>query len=164
MQTFRQRCRNDDIGFYSMPGVTWCTHVQQNRGFCQKTWAFWVSMMHLPFPRGASGDFTQSAPDLLIRSKSWKPLCQHSWSVGAPARHPVPEHFRQFCQKCSGSSKSEIEVPCPVSLPRQRNFQNTKHSPICGQYLCKHRAKISFAHLQGLPPDPYAACGRKLRR
>lgn len=118
-------------------------------------------MMHLPFPRGASGDFTQSAPDLLIRSKSWKPLCQHSWSVGAPARHPVPEHFRQFCQKCSGSSKSEIEVPCPVSLPRHRNFQNTKHSPICGQYLCKHRAKISFAHLQGLAPDPYAACGRK---
>lgn len=56
---------------------------------------------------------------------------------GDPASHLSPEHFRQLCQKCSIGSKSEIEVPRPGLPLVQRNFQSTKYSPICGQYLCK---------------------------
>ena len=78
---------------------------------------------------------------------------------GDPASHLSPEHFRQLCQKCSICSKSEIEAPRPGLPLAQRNFQSTKYSPICGQYLCKHRAKISFAHLQGHPLTPMPPAG-----
>ena len=117
--------------------------------------------------RGALRVISPKAPWSFVAEQTLGSAVQallDSLDSGDPASHLDPGHFRQFCPKRSANSKSEIEAPHPGLPPSLRNFQRTNHSPICGQYLCKHRAKISFAHLQGLPPDPYAACGRKLRR
>lgn len=129
------------------------------QGLLSKTWAFGVSMMHLPFPRGASGDFTQSAPDLLIRSKSWKPLCQHSWSVGAPARHPVPEHFRQFAKSALVVRNQKLRCLVPVSR-RAREISSVRNTTLS---VANNFASIAQRYLlracRGLPLTPMPPAG-----
>ena len=77
----------------------------------------------------------------------------------APASHLDPEHFRQFCPKCSVSSKSEIEVPRPVLPPSLRNFQHTKHYPSVVNIFASIAQRYLLRTCRGKPQTPMPPAG-----